>query len=341
MKESVVIINNEKCMEINKQVYCENIEMKSIPEALSRFFDINLILRKGIINPVHKVEVIKTSLSSNIISFTFSILKKFGNKNAKFLIIAITPYTFIAYLLLAIGNKKIFLYLRSDGLEEYKLILGKNFIWIYRFMLFLMCKRSTIFCVNNKIITGHNYKLVLPSQLDNSWFENIQDSNLKEIKLLYVGRIKIEKGIFSLLNLLGKINLNLTHSLTLVGHGKKISNLPNNVNLLSPVSKPSELIKIYDNHNITILPSFTEGHPQVLIESLARRRPIIIFNEIDFVKKNYQGVFVSKRNADYLAKTIKYIIENYHTISELMKKNVLPSKAMFIKELAKQLANGF
>ena len=64
MKESVVIINNEKCMEINKQVYCENIEMKSIPEALSRFFDINLILRKGIINPVHKVEVIKTSLSS-------------------------------------------------------------------------------------------------------------------------------------------------------------------------------------------------------------------------------------------------------------------------------------
>ena len=341
MKESVVIINNEKCMEVNKHVYCENIEMKSIPESLSRFFDINLILRKGIINPAHKIEVIKTSLSSNIISFIFSILKKFNNKNAKFLIIAITPYTFIAYLLLAIGNKKIFLYLRSDGLEEYKLILGKNFVWIYRFMLFLMCKRSTIFCVNNKIIAGRNYKLVLPSQLDNSWLENIQDSNLKEIKLLYVGRIKIEKGIFSLLNLLEKINLNLPHSLTLVGHGKKISNLPNNVNLLSPVSKPTELIKIYDNHNITILPSFTEGHPQVLIESLARRRPIIIFSEIDFIKKNYQGVFVSTRNADYLAKTIKYIIENYHAISELMKKNVLPSKAMFIKELAKQLANGF
>ena len=341
MKESVVIINNEKCMEINKQVYCENIEMKSIPEALSRFFDINLILRKGVINPAHKIEVIKTSISSNVISFIFSILKKFSNKNAKFLIIAITPYTFIAYLLLAIGNKKVFLYLRSDGLEEYKLILGKNFVWVYRFMLFLMCKRSTIFCVNNKIIAGCNYKLVLPSQLDNSWFENIQDSNLKEIKLLYVGRIKIEKGIFSLLNLLEKINLNLPHSLTLVGHGKKISNLPNNVNLLNPVSKPSELIKIYDNHNITILPSFTEGHPQVLIESLARRRPIIIFSEIDFIKKNYQGVFVSRRNADYLAKTIKYIIENYHTISELMKKNVLPSKAIFIKELVKQLANRF
>ena len=115
MKESVVIINNEKCMEVNKQVYCENIEMKSIPESLGRFFDINLILRKGIISPAHKIEVIKTSLSTNIISFIFSILKKFGNKNAKFLIIAITPYTFIAYLLLAIGNKKIFLYLMKKN----------------------------------------------------------------------------------------------------------------------------------------------------------------------------------------------------------------------------------
>ena len=137
------------------------------------------------------------------------------------------------------------------------LLSNCNFVWVYRFMLFLMCKRSTIFCVNNKIIAGRNYKLVLPSQLDNNWFENIQDSNLKEIKLLYVGRIKIEKGIFSLLNLLEKINLNLPHSLTLVGHGKKISNLPNNVNLLSPVSKSSDLIKMYDNHNIVILPSFT------------------------------------------------------------------------------------
>ena len=71
MKESIVIINNEKCMEVNKHFYCENIEMKSMPESLSRFFDINLILRKGIINPAHKIEVIKTSLSSNIISFIF------------------------------------------------------------------------------------------------------------------------------------------------------------------------------------------------------------------------------------------------------------------------------
>ena len=31
------------------------------------------------------------------------------------------------------------------------------------------------------------------------------------------------------------------------------------------------------------LPSFTEGHPMSLLEALARRRPVIIFDEINHV----------------------------------------------------------
>ena len=57
----------------------------------------------------------------------------------------------------------------------------------------------------------------------------------------------------------------------------------------------SELIKTYDNHNITILPSFTEAHPKVVDESLARARPVIIFEEITHVIQNRYGLFVSKR----------------------------------------------
>ena len=339
MKESLIIINNEKCIKVNGQIFCENIEMKSMPEALNSYFNIKLILRKSRIAPVHKIGVTNTSLSSNIIGFIFKLLKEFNNKNTKYLIVSITPYTFIAYLFLVLGGKKIFLYLRSNGLEEYKLILGSNFVWIYRFMLFLMCKKSKILCANNQILQGNNYALVSPSQLDQQWFENIHEANLQKVKLLYVGRIKIEKGVFSLLSLYKKINLNLPHSLTLVGQGHKIKKLPNNTNMLKPITKINDLIKIYDCHNITILPSFTEGHPQVLLESLARMRPIIIFDEINFVKKNYQGVFVTKRSSDYLEKTIKDIVENYQVILKLMKKNTLPSKEMFIKELTEALAD--
>ena len=68
-------------------------------------------------------------------------------------------------------------------------------------------------------------------------------------------------------------------------------------------------------------------------------RPIIIFDDINFVKKNYYGVFVSRRDSESLVKTIKQIMENYKIISEQMKKNILPTKEIFIKNLTKELTS--
>ena len=55
MKTNLIIINNEKCIKKGNNFYCENIEVKSITELLSRSFNIKLILREDIINPVHKI----------------------------------------------------------------------------------------------------------------------------------------------------------------------------------------------------------------------------------------------------------------------------------------------
>ena len=93
------------------------------------------------------------------------------------------------------------------------------------------------------------------------------------------------------------------------------------------------LIKIYDNHNIFILPSFTEAHPKVIDESLARLRPVIIFEEIKHVIQNKKGIFVSKRNIMSLTNTINFIIENYDKIQQEMSKNKLPTKQDFIKHM--------
>ena len=45
------------------------------------------------------------------------------------------------------------------------------------------------------------------------------------------------------------------------------------------------IIKLYDDHNIFILPSFTEAHPQVLDEALSRLKTNQSFSEISHVKK--------------------------------------------------------
>ena len=100
MKKSLVIINNEKCIKINDKIFCQNIEMKTMPEALNLHFNVRLILRTSKVIPIHEIELNNASLSSNIFGFIFSILKEFNNNNSKYLIVAITPYTFVAYLLL-------------------------------------------------------------------------------------------------------------------------------------------------------------------------------------------------------------------------------------------------
>ena len=56
------------------------------------------------------------------------------------------------------------------------------------------------------------------------------------------------------------------------------------------------------------MPSYTEGSPKVILESLSRLRPVIVFTEIKHVKYNFKGVFVCNRNAKSFERLIKYIL---------------------------------
>ena len=93
------------------------------------------------------------------------------------------------------------------------------------------------------------------------------------------------------------------------------------------------LIKFYDDHNIFILPSYTEGHPMALLEALSRLRPVIIFKDIEHVVGNKRGIFVAERNSSSLLELINYIKKNYKNIQQEMKSNKLPTKEQFISKL--------
>ena len=184
--------------------------------------------------------------------------------------------------------------------------------------------------------TNRNFHLVTPSQIDESWYKDTYLPNIETIRLLYVGRLKVEKGVYFLVETFKKIKLlDERIFLTLIGHGNKIDFDDTRIQIQSGIGDKNLLIKKYDEHNITILPSFTEAHPQVLLESLVRKRPIIIFEDIAHVKKSYKGVYVSKRNTNDLLKTIKHIISDYSRIVNEMNENRYPSKQDFILQLKK------
>ena len=71
------------------------------------------------------------------------------------------------------------------------------------------------------------------------------------------------------------------------------------------------------------------------MESLSRQRPVIVFNDISHVKSRMKGLFVSNRDTEDLQKTIIYILKNYEKIQSEMKKNKIPTKEHFQKELIK------
>ena len=130
-------------------------------------------------------------------------------------------------------------------------------------------------------------------------------------------------------------------SLTIVGAEKEVSYNINqsNIKVVPAQNNKIKLIKNYDDHNIFILPSFTEGHPMVLLEALARRRPVIIFNDIQHVIGNKKGIFVSKRNFINFFGILNHIKKNYKRIEKDMKKNKLPTNKEFIDQFTKSISD--
>ena len=333
--KNLIIINNEKIFK-KDFFYCDNIDMQSIPEDLNKDFNVTIIARSSKIKRERKINLVQIKVASNILSFLYNILKTFNRKGSIYLVISITPYTFLTYLLLFLFRKKVFIYLRSNGYEEYKEIIGFLGPAIYYFMLKIVSFKSKVITCQERLFKKEKSNLVYPSELNSSWLQNLKDISLSKPKLLYVGRARVEKGIFSIIKIFNEIKTDVQFSIVArMDENPKIKNFQNikKINFLGHGFDGPKLISIYDNHNIFVLPSYTEAHPKVLDESLARGRPVIIFEEIKHVIQSRKGIFVSKRNSVSFLETINYIIKNYKDIQKEMKKNKLPTRKDFILQI--------
>ena len=331
--QKLFIIGNEKISFTNKKNYSANVDFKSITEGLAKNFQVRLLARLCDKRQIFNINHNEIVLANNIFSYCINIIASLKNiKRNKYLIISITPYTFIAFLILFFFSNEIYLYLRSNGFKEYEKILGKKWVFLYNFMYFFFLKKAKIISCEKSLVKNKNFFLVEPSELDELWFKNrkkiIYDN---KVKILYVGRIRIEKGILNFIDLFYKLDKKF--KLTIIGdkYNKKFK--IKNVNFLNFLSNTQDLIKQYDKNHIIILPSYTESHPKVVYESLARLRPVLIFDEIKHIVKDTKGIFVCKRNQNDFLKKVDYVIKNYKSVQKTILKNKLPKKNTFIHDL--------
>ncbi len=336
MKKKLFIFTNESIFLQEDKFFCDNIDLKSSPEGLNKKFEVNLFGRKSYKKRAHEIKLKKLKIFSNIFSYLSEVIRSAKIENTKFLVISISPYTFLICLFLRLYGKTPIVYLRSDGYGEYKAILGNTGKLVYHLMFNMISLISNLISCRNYILRGKKGKVVHPSQLDSVWLRKPKIQEVKNSKLLYVGRIRVEKGIFSLASL---IKNKRDISLTIVGAEKNTSYKINqsNINIQLTQSNKVRLIKYYDDHDIFVLPSFTEGHPMVLLEALARRRPVIIFKEIEHVIGDKKGIFVAKRNFINFFGVLNHIKKNYKKIQKDMMKNKLPTNKEFIEEFVKAI----
>ena len=139
-------------------------------------------------------------LFSNIFSYLSDVKSASKDLDSKFLIISISPYTFLISIFLKILGRRPIVYLRSDGYGEYRAILGKIGPLFYHFMFSITGAISNLITCRNYILRGKKGKIISPSHLDSVWLRQPKNTEIKNFKLLYVGRVRVEKGIFALWN---------------------------------------------------------------------------------------------------------------------------------------------
>jgi len=118
----------------------------------------------------------------------------------------------------------------------------------------------------------------IPSGIERERMRAKDDINTREgvRKFLFVGRFDRLKGLPELYKAIQRIDVRNGVSFTIVGpipEEKKMDN--STVTYTGEVKDIALLSKIYDEHDVLICPSFSEGMPNVIMEAMSRGLAII------------------------------------------------------------------
>ncbi|MEY4747470.1 MAG: hypothetical protein RLZZ416_519, partial [Candidatus Parcubacteria bacterium] len=134
----------------------------------------------------------------------------------------------------------------------------------------------------------------------------------ENVRLLNVGSLTPKKDQAILIRAMSLLPANVT--LTLVGDGQERSRLEALAHKLGVAPRitfvgaksPEQVGEYYKNSDVFVLTSSREGCPNVVLEALSYRLPVVAFNipgMAEFVRPEW-GILVQERGPDMLAKAI-------------------------------------
>lgn len=289
----ILIINNAGIIQNSNGEYCIEKNIGDFVNGLRSFG--NHIQFFGQYLPSNTNSISSFSLDKN--NFQYHISKRRKNKMVNYLLLYLKSIKLI--------YKSDFIYIFFPSAFKYtalqSIILNKKFgIYVRgmeefynRYSKFVYKKANAIFTVSdhftqsiNQITKKNNAQTISPmiAFTEEDIVKNREYDNTKELKLLFLGRISREKGLYELLHAVHKLKEKYKFHLNIVGDGDDIDTfkelvkelqISSHVTFKGAVFDPIELKKHYCISDLYILPTYHEGFPRTIYEAMIFGTPII------------------------------------------------------------------
>jgi colanic acid/amylovoran biosynthesis glycosyltransferase len=136
------------------------------------------------------------------------------------------------------------------------------------------------------------------------------------LKFIFAGRVANQKGVIYLVHALAGLPRDNTWQLTLIGDGPRRTeieaaiqsyHLGEQIKLVGWLDH-TEVVRLYQEHDVFVLPSVTEGMPMVLLEAMSYSMPAIatdVSGSQDLIVPGQTGWLVPPQDATALKQAIE------------------------------------
>jgi glycosyltransferase involved in cell wall biosynthesis len=287
-------------------------------------------------------KIIATLFSNRKIKIIHIHGASYGSFYRKYIIFIICKHFF---------RKKIIYHIHGG---EYQVFYKKSNILSKQLIKNFLAKADIVLCLSQSWVEyfGQNYNIkrleILPNIIDYPLL-NEQHARSEAIIFLFLGLICKEKGIFDLIEVIAENKEQYTGKIKLIiGGNGEIQHLRDLINkyhiediveFLGWISS-NEKSDILNNADVYILPSYHEGLPISILESMSYGKAVIstkVGGIPEIVRDNENGLLINPGDLEAIKQSLNFFLENpgkikeYGNISELKVQKYLPHSV--IKDL--------
>lgn len=303
-----------------------------------KIYNVNISRKINIINDVNALFKIAYKLRKEKIDIVHSIMPKTGLlvALAGFMVrTKIRIHTFTGQIWCNYKFLKRFFFIKIDEL----IINLNNHILVDSFSQKKFLKknlnhRNKLKVIGNGSITGFDLKSIKKKLKKNFLKKN------KLIKILFVGRINKDKGVFDLIDAFEDLKKKFNVQLIIAGNidDSQIKNKflrKIKINNLNWIKDQIEIKKSYSKADIFCMPSLREGFGNSVIEANIAKLPVLIsdiYGFGDIIKNKLYSTKCLPGDIKDIKKNLEKILVNFDLYKKKSKKNILKIKKLYSME---------